>query len=165
MHSTVHTRAVEFSKGLVYVIAAFLIFLALAGCVGAPHSIDQLEAMDQVKFEGWRDRVAASVDEAAHVTTSLRPQNAQDILHLADAINALSGQPLASGAISALVKDEIYAGAIRIVMLELQAKLDESSGMEPGPHMASLLGAVAMSLKSGVTRAQLELAAKAGSGP
>jgi hypothetical protein len=116
------------------------------GCVGAPKSIDELEAMDDAAFESWSDRVQFAAQIAAG-----EMGDADTARVLAATLRALAGQPLSARTImDAADAVGVSKPAALLLLSEIDAMIAHVGGWQGmGPRANALLEKIALGIESG----------------
>ena len=152
--SPCHTR--RFSHILVWVLAMILFALAVSpstGCVGAPKSVAELDAMPPEEFEDWKLRTAAVAEEAAYAVVSDSPESLGKVEGLSTALRVMCAGPISADIVRDLGMSESYAGLLRIATLELAAVIRQRIGPSSHPRLQELVCAFADALETGALRA------------
>ncbi len=137
-------------------LAALLFALAVSpttGCVGAPQSVEELDAMPEAEFEDWKLRTAAVAEEAAYAVVSDRPESLGTVEGLSTALRVMCAGPISADLVRDLGMSEAYAGMLRIATLELSAVIRQRIGPASHPRLQALVCAFADALETGAIRA------------
>ena len=152
--SPIHTR--RLSHVTVWAVAMILFALAVSpstGCVGAPQSMEELDAMPQEQFEDWKLRTAAVAEEAAYAVVSDSPESLGKAEELSSALRVMCAGPISADIVRDLGMSDAYAGLLRIATLELAAVIRQRIGPSSHPRLQELVCAFADALETGALRA------------
>ena len=137
--------------GLAALLCAPLFF---SSCAGAPHSVAQLEQMDEAEYHAWLDRVAAWSTAAGATVAINAPGDVANVDTFAAAIAAAAGGPFDPKLLVTASKAVPWASPlIAPLILEGQALLDARGGLPGGERGAEVLRTIATALRTGLAAA------------
>lgn len=130
-----------------FAIALALLVPLFSGCVGAPRSMEQLEAMEPAEYEAWAQRVEAWA-EAAGYTATEAGADAEKITTYCAYLRAVT-DPTGSVLSDAATAAGFDSPLIKLLVLEAQQLLSERGGIPPGSRGLELLVRISTSVATG----------------
>ncbi len=147
------TRIVIWGLGMMLLALAFS---AQQGCVGAPRSLEQVEAMDQAQWEAYLRRVSAWSEVAGYTIVHERPEDFQRVVEFTTILVSLTGD-LGSDPIAASAEKVQWGSPLsKLVLIEIQGLLEARGGIPGGERGLELLLTIASGVQDGAMDAATE---------